>query len=276
MQEADVDAFNAFEAAGWNEAAHGYHDFFQSITPRVVEPLLDAVGAGEGTRLLDIATGPGYVAAAAAERGATVVGADISSTMLELARRLRPELEFVEADVDRLPFPDGSFDAITGNFVILHLGRPERGAAELARVLAPGGRVALTTWDAPSRSRMPGVFVDAFQRAGATPPDDMPEGPPLFRFADEAEFRRLLEDAGLTEVAVEQVSFAITVPDTQALWDGALGGAVRMRGLILGQSDAMQSQIRAAFDEVAQEYGTGSGLEVPVSVRLASGRKPPT
>ena len=48
------------------------------------------------------------------------------------------------------------------------------------------------------------------------------------------------------------------------------------RGLILGQSDVMQSQIRAAFDEVAQEYDTGTGLEVPVSVRLASGRKPPT
>ena len=49
-----------------------------------------------------------------------------------------------------------------------------------------------------------------------------------------------------------------------------------MRGLILGQSDAMQSQIRAAFDEVAHEYDTGTGLEVPVSVRLTSGRKPPT
>ena len=53
---------------------------------------------------------------------------------------------------------------------------------------------------------MPGVFVDAFQQAGATPPDDMPEGPPLFRFADETEFRGLLEDAGLTEVAVDSGS----------------------------------------------------------------------
>jgi SAM-dependent methyltransferase len=276
VEHPNADAFNAFEAAGWTEAAQGYHDFFQSITPRVVEPLLDAVLAGPGTRLLDVASGPGYVAAAAAERGAAVVGADISPAMVELARRLRPGLEFVEADAEALPFPDESFDAITGNFVVLHLGRPERGAAQFARVLRPGGRVALTTWDAPSRSRMPGVFVDAFQRAGATPPAEVPEGPPLFRFADEAEFTRLLEDAGLTDVEVGQVSFTITVPDPQALWDGALGGAVRMRGLILGQSDEMQARIRAAFDEVAAVYDTGSGLEVPVSVRLASGRKPPT
>jgi hypothetical protein len=80
----------------------------------------------------------------------------------------------------------------------------------------------------------------------------------------------------LTDVDVDQVSFTITVRDPQALWDGALGGAVRMRGLILGQSDEMQARIRAAFDEVAGAYDTGSGLEVPVSVRLASGRKPTT
>jgi SAM-dependent methyltransferase len=276
VEHPNADAFNAFEAAGWNEAALGYHDFFRSITPLVVERLLDAVAAGPGTRLLDVASGPGYVAAAAAERGAAVVGADISPAMVDLARRLRPGLEFVEADAEGLSFPDESFDAITGNFVVLHLGRPERGAAEFARVLRPGGRVALTTWDAPSRSRMPGVFVDAFQQSGATPPDEVPEGPPLFRFADEAEFTRLLEDAGLTDVDVDQVSFTITVRDPQALWDGALGGAVRMRGLILGQSDEMQARIRAAFDEVAGAYDTGSGLEVPVSVRLASGRKPTT
>jgi SAM-dependent methyltransferase len=276
VEHPNADAFNAFEAAGWNEAALGYHDFFQAITPRVVEPLLDAVAAGGGTRLLDVATGPGYVAAAADERGATVVGADLSPAMVQIARRLQPELEFVEADAEGLPFPDESFDAITGNFVVLHLGRPERAAAQFARVLRPGGRVALTTWDAPSRSRMPGVFVDAFQQAGATPPDDVPEGPPLFRFADEAEFAKLLEDAGLTDVDVDQVSFTMTVPDAQALWEGALGGAVRMRGLILGQSDEMQARIRAAFDEIAGAYDNGSGLEVPVSVRLASGRKPPT
>jgi hypothetical protein len=48
VEHPNAAAFNAFEAAGWNEAALGYHDFFRSITPRVVEPLLDAVAAGRG------------------------------------------------------------------------------------------------------------------------------------------------------------------------------------------------------------------------------------
>jgi SAM-dependent methyltransferase len=272
----DLDAFNAFESRGWNEVADGYHDFFQGLTPRVIEPLLDAVRAGAGTRLLDVATGPGYVAAAAADRGAAVVGADIAPAMVELARSLHPSLDFVEADAERLSFGDASFDAVTGNFMILHLGRPERVAAELARVLAPGGRLALTTWDAPSRSRMPGVFVDAFQRAEASPPPDLPEGPPLFRFADDAEFTSLLEGAGLTDVDVRAVAFELPVPHAQALWDGALGGAVRMRGLLLGQSGEMLARIRAEFDEVVREYDTGARLEIPVSVKLASARKSAT
>ena len=157
-QAIDADAFNAFEAAGWNERAGGYHRFFGSLTTRVIEPLLDAAEVGAKTRVLDLATGPGYAAAASAARGATAVGVDVAGEMVALARRLHPRLEFVQASAERLPFADGSFDAVVGNFLILHLGRPEHAAAEMARVLAPGGKVALSTWDVPERTRLLGVF----------------------------------------------------------------------------------------------------------------------
>jgi ubiquinone/menaquinone biosynthesis C-methylase UbiE len=64
----DADAFNAFEAAGWERQAAGYDDFFGQITMRLVEPLLDAVRIDPGVRLLDVASGPGYVATKAAVR----------------------------------------------------------------------------------------------------------------------------------------------------------------------------------------------------------------
>jgi hypothetical protein len=123
---------------------------------------------------------------------------------------------------------------------------------------------------------MPGVFVDAFMQAGASPPPDLPDGPPLFRFADDAEFTSLLAGAGLTDVHVRAVTFELPVPDPQALWEGALGGGVRMRGLVLGQSGEMLARIRAAFDDVVREYETRTRLEIPVSVKLASARKPST
>ena len=74
----DPDAFNAFEAGGWEAKAAGYDQFFGGITGRLVEPLLDAASVGTGTQMLDLATGPGYAAARGAERGASVVGVDIA------------------------------------------------------------------------------------------------------------------------------------------------------------------------------------------------------
>jgi ubiquinone/menaquinone biosynthesis C-methylase UbiE len=269
----DADAFNAFEAAGWQRQAAGYDEFFGPITTRMVEPLLDAAGVGRGARLLDVASGPGYVAARAAERGASVVGVDIADAMISLARRLHPRLEFRSGDAEALSFRDGSFDAVVGNFVMLHLGRPERAAAEFARVLAPGGRVALTVWDLPQRARLLGVLVEAVAAAGASPPEHIPVGPPIFRFSDEQELVRLLQGQHLEDIEVRTIAFTHRESSADALWHGLLGGTVRVSALILHQPSETQRQIRAAFDRIVKQYEIGARLELPVSVKLALARK---
>jgi SAM-dependent methyltransferase len=270
----DADAFNAFEAAGWGGRADGYHRFFGAITTRVIEELLDAAEVDRGRRVLDVASGPGYVAAACVVRGADVVGVDVAAEMVALARRIRPEIEFRQADAERLPFADGSFDAVVGNFLILHVGRPEQIAAELARVLRPGGRLALSTWDLPERARLLGVLVDAVAEVGVEPSADAPSGPPIFRFADEGEFARLLGDAGLGDVDVRTVAFTHRFASGDELWNGLLGGTVRTRALVLAQPEDVQARIRAAFDRLVRPCATKDGLEIPVSVKLASGRTP--
>jgi SAM-dependent methyltransferase len=166
----DHDAFTAFEVSGWDAKAAGYDDFFGRITSRLVEPLLDAVDAHAGVRMLDVATGPGYAAAQGADRGASVVGIDIAEAMVVLASRIHPHLDFRVGNAEALPFPDDSFDAVVGNFVMLHLSRPDKAAAEFVRVLCPGGRLALTVWDVPEKTRLFGLFLDAIAEAGATPP----------------------------------------------------------------------------------------------------------
>jgi ubiquinone/menaquinone biosynthesis C-methylase UbiE len=163
----DPDAFNAFEAAGWEEKAVAYDGYFGSLTSQAVEPLLDAASVGAGTRVLDVATGPGYVAGRAAERGASVVGVDVAQAMVELAGRLHPGLDFREADAHALPFEDASFDAVVGNFAILHLGRPEQAVSEFVRTIVPGGALALTAWDLPVRMRIIGVLLDCPGRGGS-------------------------------------------------------------------------------------------------------------
>jgi SAM-dependent methyltransferase len=269
----DADAFNAFEAAGWETKAAGYDRFFGTITSRVIEPLLDAAAVGSGSRVLDVATGPGYVAAAAARRHASVVGLDISSAMVAMAAKTHPEVDFRLGDVHDLPLPDGSFDAVVANFLILHLGRPEHGATELARVLAPGGSLALTTWDVPERARLFGLFLGAVADAGAAAPAAIPVGPDFFRFSHDDELDALLRDVGLEDRRVQTIAFEHDVATADELWDGFLGATVRTSALILQQDEPTRARIREAFRRRAHEYDHQYGLRIPISVKLASGRR---
>jgi ubiquinone/menaquinone biosynthesis C-methylase UbiE len=270
----DAESFNAFEAAGWEQRAAGYDQFFGQITARVIDPLLEAVRIGRGDRTLDLACGPGYATSRAAERGAEVVGVDIAGAMVALARERHPTLEFRQANAEALPFPDASFDAVVANFLILHLGRPERATAEFARVLVPGGRLALTAWDVPEQARFLGVFLDAVAAAGASPPGDLPQGPDFFRFSRDEEFVALLRGAELENIEVETIAFTLPISSADQLWEGLLAGTVRTSALILRQTHETQRRIRAAFDRIVGEYRTDDGVELPVSVKLAVGRKP--
>lgn len=275
MSGYDAEAFDAFEAAGWSaKNAAEYDSLAGRVTSRLADALLAAVRAGSGTRLLDVATGPGYVAARAAAQGAAAVGLDFSETMLAFARSRAPDVDFVRGDATALPFADGSFDGVVAAFVLLHLGAPERAAAEATRVLRPGGRAAFTVWDEPSRGRWLGVLLDAVAEAGATPPADVPPGPPLFRFADEGELTGLLAGAGLADVEVDTIDFVLQLGSADELWNGLVEGTVRVRPLVQSQTDAVRRAIRARFDELLDEHRAGSGFEVPVAVKLGSGRKP--
>lgn len=269
----DADAFNEFEARGWEHKAAGYDDFFGPITCRAIEPLLDAAGVGAGTRVLDLASGPGYVASRAAARGAAPIGIDVAESMRALASRHHPELEFRRGEAEALPFEDKSFDAAVGNFAILHLGRPDRAVAELERVLVPGGSLGLTTWDRPERARLLGVFVDAVT-AAAAPPPEVPAGPDFFRFSDDGEFAALLHDRGLERIQVATIAFTHLVPTPDALWEGMLGATVRTSALITSQPREVRHRIRAAYDELVERHrGADGSLELPVSVKLASAVK---
>jgi ubiquinone/menaquinone biosynthesis C-methylase UbiE len=269
----DAEAFTAFEAAGWDHQAPTYDDVMGRVTSRLVGPLLEAARVQQGSRVLDVATGPGYAAAAAADLGASVVGVDMAPAMVELARRLHPAVEFRVAQAEALPFEDEVFDAVVSNFVAPHLSRPERAVVELVRVLRDGGRLALSTWDAADRMRFLGVFLDAFSEAGAAPPPDIPAGPAFFQFADDEKFAKLLTGSGLSGVEVTTVAFDHQIQSADELWQGMLGGMVRTSATFLGQPEQTREKIRTAFDRLVLHYRRGEWLKVPVSVKLASGVK---
>jgi len=274
--EIDVDAFVAYEAAGFDRVAGEYQRAFGALTGRVAGPLLDAAGVGRGLRVLDVATGPGQVAAEAAVRGATVLGLDLSPGMVDLARRLHPGMEVRQGDVHQLPVPDASFDAVVGNFLLPHLGDHPRAVAEMVRVLVDGGRLALSTWDLPQRSPMPGVLFLAVEKAGAPAAEGIPSGPPFYRYSDEAHLTGLLTTAGLVDVEVTDVAFTWRTPSAEVFWDSMLASTVRASAQITGQTPAMQQRIYRELDTMLDDHRVPGGdeLELPVSVKIGTGRKP--
>ena len=100
---ADADAIRAFEHAGWERAAGGYEASFATATRTFIPALLDAAGIEAGQSVLDMACGPGFVAAGAAERGAIARGLDFSAAMLGIARTRHPNIVFDQGDAEALP-----------------------------------------------------------------------------------------------------------------------------------------------------------------------------
>ncbi|MGH3983211.1 MAG: nitronate monooxygenase, partial [Pseudonocardiaceae bacterium] len=152
-----------------------------------------------------------------------------------------------------LPWTDGSFTAVVANFLLPHL--------------------AVSIWEVPERAAVLGIVVAAVAEAGATPPAHLPPGAPFFAYSSDDALTGLLHDAGLDEIEVLRLSFTHRVASADELWDGVLGGTVRTSALVAGQPAQTQRRIRVAFDRLAAGYAVDGGLELPVSVKIASGNR---
>jgi len=138
------EAIRAFEHAGWQRAASSYGNSFAHATASYIAPLLEAAEVSPGQHVLDVACGPGQLAAAASARGAIAHGLDFSAEMVGIARSTHPEVVVTEGDAEDLPYPDSAFHAVVSSFGIHHVPRPELALAECWRVLKPGARIAFT------------------------------------------------------------------------------------------------------------------------------------
>src|SRR5512133_1627306 len=267
--------YKSFEAEGWTRKAKTYDRLTGRVTARLVVPLLEAAGVQSGTRVLDVACGPGHIAAAAAAKGAEPVGLDAAEGMVAVARARYAEIAFQQGDAERLPFADASFDAVVAGFVVNHLPHPERALAEFARVVRSGGRVAVTVWDRPERMRLLGVLGEAVQGTEGVLDPGLPSGgPDPFRFADDAPLAALLSGAGLAEAEVRSIAFELDVADIDELWEGLLAGSVRTAAPIERQAEPVRRRIRAALEQAVAPYRSETGIALPVSAKLASGRRP--
>ncbi len=270
---ADFEAFKKFEHDGWDEVSHSYHDSFERITRQAAQPLLDAVEAGPGVRLLDVACGTGYVAALATSRGAAAIGVDLVASMVDEAKKLHPNTECREGDAEALPFPDECFDAVVCSFGILHFPHAEQAIAETRRVLVPGGRFVFTAWSPPYKSAYFANFLGAVETYG-----DMnvplPPGPPIFRYGDPDECRRTLSACDFSDATFTELPLIAKLNDERKVLEPLYRGSVRSRSLLLAQQEDARTRIEQAAIEGAREFRRGDSIEIPMPALLAVARKP--
>ena len=264
--------FKSLEHQGWSERAAAYDDYTARMTKVPIAPLLDAAGVRSGTRVLDVCCGTGIAAEEAVRRGAAVTGVDLSEDMIAAARGKGLKADFRTGDAETLPFADTSFDSVVCNFGILHLPDPARAMAEVARVLAPGGRYAYATWRGPEVSPFYRVILGALSAHG-TMEVGLPPAPPPFRFGDPAEAEAALREAGFDAVACTEVPNMLECP-ADAVIDFIRRATVRMTLLIEAQKPEARVRVEQAIREGFRDFTADGMLRVPIPVLVASGRKP--
>lgn len=268
----DAEEFKAFEKAGWEEAAQAYHDHWGALSSQSASATLDAARVSNGSRLLDVATGAGYLAANAAERGAVSVGLDFSPSQVDLAQSLHPNVAFQTGNAEALPFEEESFDAVVMGFGMNHLPNPELAIQEAHRVLKSGGWFAFTVWAKPQDGEGFGIVLKMIE-AESVPSPNLPPAPPYFRFADDGEVKSALEDAGFSEISTSIVPQHWRHSSPDQVFDAFNEGAVRATAMLRSQPEGVRDVIKRLVRDKVRHLRVGDEFVIPVPAALSSGQK---
>lgn len=276
MADFDPARFKREERAGYNLIAARYAAG-SNLRAGLNAALLDAAELGPGQRVLDLASGPGVLARAAAGRiaGGLAVASDIAELALREGQlRVQEEqigrIGFAAADAEHLCFPDGAFDRILCGLGLMFFPDVPHALAEMKRVLGPGGRVVFSVWGEEARAPLVSCALQCIRRI--LPPPKVERLSP-FRFGQPELLRQTLEAAGFAGIELHAHTLSCAFASPQDYWQAfrdLAGGAAA------GLSRLPAETLERLGREVAQElapYRQGEGYVPESEVLIAAGRR---
>ena len=218
-----------------------------------------------GQRVLDVGCGTGVVAVTAACRGAKVSGLDLTPVLLERARKNASiagvDVEFIEGDVEALPYPDASFDVVLSQFGHIFAPRPAVAIREMLRVLKSGGRIAFSTW--PPEHFTGRMFACIAYHSPPPPPGaEQPAPPPLW--GDPNVIRERLGGA-VTDLKFARdtlIASALSLQHFRTAQEATIGPLTKLVASLQNDPDKL-AQVRAEFDTMAADIFEDNTIRMP-------------
>jgi SAM-dependent methyltransferase len=279
-------------AEAWDAAATGWtgrQQLLRAFGAPVSEWMLDALSLERGQRVLELAAGLGETAMLAAARVAPgeVVVSDRSEAMLDGARARAAELgldnvDFRVIDAESIDLDVASFDAVLCRWGYMLMTDPGAALGETRRVLRPGGRLALSVWDAIELNpwaALPAQELRERGLSGTAPgpqppadtggPGDREPGP--FTLADRGELQELIEDAGFTAVRIDAVDVVRAQTGFDEFWETTLDLSRSFHDAVLSLSPQEIEQVRAGLEQRFAPYADAAGaMRIPGRALVAA------
>jgi SAM-dependent methyltransferase len=261
---------NRAGARTWNAGGEAYDHISRQIAA-AIEHTVDRLDPRPGESVLDVATGTGWAARSIAERGARVTGIDFSESVVATARELSRggEMTFEVADAERLPYPDGHFDAVLSTFGVMFCARPERAASELARVCKPAARLALATWSPRGSVRELFELINSYKPVAPSAAGSRPASP-----FDWGHTGRLIELLGEDfDLGFEEGTTYYRARDGAAAFDAFASGFGPIVSLLDELDEEAAESFRREFELYHERHRTGVGVLVPREYLVTVGRR---